>query len=67
MTTAPFTARTSMTRRRVLGAALAAGAAVPLAAIAGPAWADPVPSRPETAHAARAQRPVPGGHGSNCT
>ncbi|MER0450042.1 acetylhydrolase [Streptomyces sp. Edi4] len=41
MTTTPFTARTSMTRRRMLGAALAAGAAVPLAAVAGPAWADP--------------------------
>ncbi|MEV0096826.1 acetylhydrolase [Streptomyces sp. NPDC050738] len=41
MTTAPFISRQGTTRRRMLGAALAAGAAVPLAAIAGPAWAEP--------------------------
>ncbi|MEF3111837.1 acetylhydrolase [Streptomyces chrestomyceticus] len=39
MTTTPFIGRTSMTRRSVLGAALAAGAAVPLAAVADPATA----------------------------
>ncbi|WP_405021229.1 acetylhydrolase [Kitasatospora sp. NBC_00070] len=38
MTTTPFIRRKGMTRRRVLGAALAA---VPLASIAGPASADP--------------------------
>nr|WSX48731.1 acetylhydrolase [Streptomyces sp. NBC_00974] len=38
MNTTPFVSRRGATRRRVLGAALAA---VPLAAIAGPAWADP--------------------------
>lgn len=43
MTTTPFTGWQGMPRRRMLGAALAAGAAVPLAAVvaAGPAWADP--------------------------
>ncbi|MFB7667097.1 alpha/beta hydrolase family protein [Kitasatospora sp. NPDC056138] len=40
MTTTPFTSRDGMTRRRMLGAALATGAAVPLAA-AGPGWAAP--------------------------
>ncbi|MFD8976519.1 alpha/beta hydrolase family protein [Streptomyces sp. NPDC059593] len=39
MTTTPFISRKTMTRRSMLGAALAAGAAVPLAAAAGPAWA----------------------------
>ncbi|MEU9454484.1 acetylhydrolase [Streptomyces sp. NPDC048277] len=38
MSITPFTSRDGMSRRRVLGAALAAGAVVPLAA-AGPAWA----------------------------
>ncbi|MFE7516261.1 alpha/beta hydrolase family protein [Streptomyces sp. NPDC057540] len=38
MTTTPFSSRKGLTRRGLLGAALAAGAAVPLAA-AGPAWA----------------------------
>ncbi|MGK4585310.1 alpha/beta hydrolase family protein [Kitasatospora sp. HPMI-4] len=41
MTATPFTGRKAMTRRRMLGTALAAGAAVPLAAVASPAWADP--------------------------
>lgn len=41
MTTTPFISRKGMTRRSMLGAALAAGTAVPLAALAGPAWADP--------------------------
>ncbi|MEV7427584.1 acetylhydrolase [Streptomyces sp. NPDC091212] len=40
MTATPFISRKGMTRRRMLGAALAAGAAVPLVA-ANPAWADP--------------------------
>lgn len=56
MTTTPFISRKGLTRRRILGAALAAGAAVPLAAVAGPAWADP------TAHAStRLTLPVPTG------
>ncbi|MFJ9520973.1 alpha/beta hydrolase family protein [Kitasatospora sp. NPDC101801] len=38
MTTTPFIRRKGLTRRRVLGAALAAA---PLASIAGPAWAEP--------------------------
>ncbi|MFD7342343.1 alpha/beta hydrolase family protein [Streptomyces violascens] len=41
MTTTSFTTQRSMTRRRIVGAALAAGAAVPLAAIGSPAWAGP--------------------------
>ncbi|MDX3637904.1 acetylhydrolase [Streptomyces sp. MB09-02B] len=39
----PFTRRDRMTRRRVLGAVLGAGVAVPLAS-AAPAWAGPGPS-----------------------
>ncbi|MGW4744788.1 alpha/beta hydrolase family protein [Streptomyces sp. NPDC004290] len=39
MTTKPTTSRTGLTRRGLLGAALAAGAALPLASVAGPAWA----------------------------
>ncbi|MFF5705218.1 alpha/beta hydrolase family protein [Streptomyces sp. NPDC012794] len=58
MTVSPFTAHRSPTRRRVLGAALAAGAAVPLAAIASPAWADP--DRPGPA-AERLTLPAPTG------
>ncbi|MDX3539395.1 acetylhydrolase [Streptomyces sp. MB09-01] len=46
MTTKPFISRKDMTRRRMLGAALAAGAAVPLAAVAGPAWADSAAAAP---------------------
>ncbi|GGU50128.1 alpha/beta hydrolase family protein [Streptomyces violascens] len=41
MTTTSFITQRSMTRRRIVRAALAAGAAVPLAAIASPAWAAP--------------------------
>ncbi|MGA5007278.1 alpha/beta hydrolase family protein [Streptomyces koyangensis] len=41
MTVPPFAARRRLTRRSVLGAALASGAAAPLAAGAGPAWAGP--------------------------
>lgn len=39
MTTTPFTNRRGLTRRHMMGAALAAGAAVPLAGVAGSAWA----------------------------
>ncbi|MFI1645370.1 alpha/beta hydrolase family protein [Streptomyces avidinii] len=46
MTTTPFISRKGMTRRRMLGAALTAGAAVPLAAVAGPAWADSASAAP---------------------
>ncbi|MFE2727158.1 alpha/beta hydrolase family protein [Kitasatospora sp. NPDC059327] len=55
MTTTPFASRADLTRRRLLGAALAAGAAVPLAA-AGPAWAAPVAPGP-----AELTLPVPTG------
>ncbi|MEU3431478.1 alpha/beta hydrolase family protein [Streptomyces gardneri] len=48
MTTTPFISRKGMTRRSMLGAALAAGAAVPLAAAAGPAWADQAAAVPAT-------------------
>ncbi|MFB6841050.1 alpha/beta hydrolase family protein [Streptomyces sp. NPDC056361] len=45
----PFIGRKDMTRRRVLGAALAVGAAAPLGVFAGPAWAEgagtPAPTR----------------------
>jgi predicted dienelactone hydrolase len=56
MTTTPFTSRKGMTRRSMLGAALAAGAAVPLAAVAGPAWAGPAAPA-----ATRLMLPVPTG------
>lgn len=58
MTTTPFISRKGMTRRRMLGAALAAGTAAPLAAIAGPAWADPGTSAPAPT---RLTLPVPTG------
>ncbi|MGW7067236.1 alpha/beta hydrolase family protein [Streptomyces sp. NPDC054855] len=45
MSTTPFISRRSLTRRHILGAALAAGAAVPLAGVAAPAWAGPVARR----------------------
>lgn len=45
MTTTPFISREGVTRRRVLGAALAVGAAVPLAATS-PAWAVPAAAAP---------------------
>lgn len=56
MTTTPFISRKGMTRRRMLGAALAAGTALPLAAIASPAWADPGTPAPT-----RLTLPVPTG------
>ncbi|MER7466796.1 hypothetical protein [Streptomyces sp. NPDC097981] len=58
MTTTPFISRKGMTRRSILGAALAAGAAVPLATAAGPAWADPAADAPA---ATRLMLPVPTG------
>ncbi|MFF8381511.1 alpha/beta hydrolase family protein [Streptomyces sp. NPDC015661] len=57
MTITPFISRQGLTRRRMLGAALAAGAAVPLAAVAGPAWAD----RPADAASTRLVLPSPTG------
>lgn len=46
MTTTPSVTHRSITRRRTLGAALAAGAAVPLTALTRPAWASaPAPER----------------------
>ncbi|MFD6888204.1 alpha/beta hydrolase family protein [Streptomyces sp. NPDC059957] len=57
MITTPFVGRERMTRRRMLGAALAVGAAVPLAAT-GPAWAAPAAA----AHAStRLTLPAPTG------
>ncbi|MEU2237402.1 alpha/beta hydrolase family protein [Streptomyces vietnamensis] len=57
MTTMPFISRKGMTRRGLLGTVLAAGAAVPLAAVAGPAWA-----KEAGTHApARLMLPVPTG------
>ncbi|MFF4424629.1 alpha/beta hydrolase family protein [Streptomyces sp. NPDC001549] len=58
MTTTSFNSRKGLTRRRMLGAALAAGAAVPLAAVAGPAWADPTAAAPAST---RLMLPVPTG------
>ncbi|MFD0119573.1 alpha/beta hydrolase family protein [Streptomyces sp. NPDC058320] len=58
MTITPFICRKGMTRRSVLGAALAAGAAVPLAAVASPAWADPAAAAPISK---RLMLPVPTG------
>ncbi|MDX2557962.1 MULTISPECIES: alpha/beta hydrolase family protein [Streptomyces] len=46
MNTTPFISRKGMTRRRMLGAALAAGTVAPLAAVAGPAWAGTPASAP---------------------
>ncbi|MFE6163912.1 alpha/beta hydrolase family protein [Streptomyces sp. NPDC056486] len=45
MTTTPFISRKGMTRRNMMGAALAVGAAVPLAGVAGSAWAAPAATR----------------------
>ncbi|MFB6616250.1 alpha/beta hydrolase family protein [Streptomyces sp. NPDC085524] len=59
MTTTPSISRNGMTRRSMLGAALAAGAALPLvAAVAGPAWADPAEAAPV---ATRLTLPAPTG------
>ncbi|MFB7667808.1 alpha/beta hydrolase family protein [Kitasatospora sp. NPDC056138] len=62
VTTTPFTGREGMTRRRMMGAALAVGAAVPLAAVAGPAWADPgAPDASSGLPPTRLTLPVPTG------
>ncbi|WP_033825546.1 acetylhydrolase [Kitasatospora sp. MBT63] len=61
MTITPFNSRTSMPRRRVLGAALAAGAAVPLAAVAAPAWAAPATPADPAPAPARLTLPAPTG------
>ncbi|MFE2009020.1 alpha/beta hydrolase family protein [Streptomyces sp. NPDC059491] len=58
MTISSFIGREGMTRRRVLGAAVAVGTAVPLAAVGGPAWAGPVAADPV---AARLTLPAPTG------
>ncbi|MCB8901052.1 MULTISPECIES: acetylhydrolase [unclassified Streptomyces] len=58
MTTTPFISRKGMTRRSMLGAALAAGAAVPLATAVGPAWAGEAAVAPA---ATRLMLPVPTG------
>ncbi|WP_371680522.1 alpha/beta hydrolase family protein [Streptomyces sp. NBC_01276] len=60
MITTPFISRKGMTRRSMLGAALAAGTAVPLAAGAGRAWAAPAAPAADPA-AARLTLPVPTG------
>lgn len=59
MTTTPFISRKGMTRRGMLGAALAAGAAVPLATTV-PAWAAPAPPAGSAAPA-RLTLPAPTG------
>ncbi|ROQ93800.1 platelet-activating factor acetylhydrolase isoform II [Streptomyces sp. 2132.2] len=61
MITTPFISRKGMTRRGMLGAVMAAGAAVPLAAAAGPAWADSRPRAGAVTAAARLTLPVPTG------
>ncbi|MFE2481150.1 alpha/beta hydrolase family protein [Streptomyces sp. NPDC059389] len=61
MTITPFISRKGLTRRGMLGAALATGAAVPLAAAAGPAWADPGAPAARGPAAARLLLPVPTG------
>ncbi|MCX4775989.1 alpha/beta hydrolase family protein [Streptomyces sp. NBC_01264] len=58
MTTTPFISREGVTRRRVLGAALAVGAAAPLAAT-GPAWAGP--AAPAARASERLTLPAPTG------
>ncbi|MFB7591921.1 alpha/beta hydrolase family protein [Streptomyces sp. NPDC056169] len=59
-TTTSFISSKGMTRRGILGAALAAGAALPLAAAAGPAWADQAAPAPTPA-ASRLVLPGPTG------
>ncbi|MFE5941646.1 alpha/beta hydrolase family protein [Streptomyces sp. NPDC056480] len=58
MTITPFISRKGITRRSMLGAALAVGAAVPFAAAAGPAWAGQATAAPD---ATRLTLPVPTG------
>ncbi|MFF4298528.1 alpha/beta hydrolase family protein [Streptomyces vinaceus] len=61
MITTPFISRKGMTRRSMLGAVLAAGAAVPLVATAGPAWADAGTTAGADPAAARLTLPAPTG------
>ncbi|MGW6407126.1 alpha/beta hydrolase family protein [Streptomyces vinaceus] len=64
MITTPFISRKGMTRRSMLGAVLAAGAAgaaVPLGAAAGPAWADAGTTAGAVPAAARITLPAPTG------
>ncbi|MEU3481950.1 acetylhydrolase [Streptomyces sp. NPDC033753] len=61
MTTTPFISRKGMTRRGMLGAALAAGSAVPLAAASGPAWAAQAAPAPTAPAATRLVLPGPTG------
>ncbi|MFI1713193.1 alpha/beta hydrolase family protein [Streptomyces litmocidini] len=58
MSDTSFISRGSVTRRSVLGAALAAGAAMPFAGAAGPAWAGPAAVAPA---ATRLTLPAPTG------
>ncbi|MEV3854255.1 acetylhydrolase [Streptomyces sp. NPDC050095] len=58
MTTASFITHKGMTRRRMLGTALAAGVAAPIAAGADPAWAGPAAAGPT---AERLTLPAPTG------
>ncbi|MFM9555730.1 alpha/beta hydrolase family protein [Streptomyces caniscabiei] len=58
MTTTPFISRNGIERRRLLRTALAAGAAVPLTAVAGPAWGHPAAAGPA---ATRLMLPEPTG------
>lgn len=61
MITTPFISRRGMTRRSMMRAVMAAGAAVPLAAAAGPAWAAPGAPAGAVPAAARLTLPVPTG------
>ncbi|WP_314614770.1 alpha/beta hydrolase family protein [Streptomyces stackebrandtii] len=61
MTTTPFISRKGMTRRGMLGAALAAGSGVPLAVAAGPAWAAQAAPAPTAPAATRLVLPGPTG------
>ncbi|WP_441248112.1 alpha/beta hydrolase family protein [Kitasatospora sp. McL0602] len=60
MKTSPFKGRNTLTRRRMLGAALAVGAAAPLS-LSGAAWAAPVTAPAAPAGPARLTLPQPTG------
>ncbi|CAM5660244.1 hypothetical protein SALBM135S_03056 [Streptomyces alboniger] len=59
MTITSSSCRKDMTRRNVLGAALAASAAAPLAAVSGPAWAAPARPPPRRASCCRSDGAAP--------
>ncbi|MFE3581805.1 alpha/beta hydrolase family protein [Streptomyces vinaceus] len=61
MITTPFISRKGLTRRSMLGAVLAVGAAVPLGVAAGPAWADAGTTAGADPAAARLTLPAPTG------